>query len=49
MELQNQIKKYRANMDLSQEELAQKLLVSRQTISLWENDQTLPTVDKLIR
>ena len=34
---------------LSQEELAKSLLVSRQTISLWENGQTLPTIDNLIR
>ena len=34
---------------MSQEELGQKLLVSRQTISLWEKDQTVPTIDNLIR
>lgn len=34
---------------LSQEELAKKLLVSRQTISLWETNQSLPTIENLIR
>lgn len=43
------ILKRRKDHGLSQEELAEKLLVSRQTVSLWEKDQTLPTVDNLIR
>ena len=34
---------------MSQENLAGILLVSRQTVSLWETGQTLPTVDNLIR
>ena len=34
---------------MSQEELAEKMRVSRQTISLWETDQTLPTLDNLLR
>lgn len=33
---------------LSQGELAEKLDVSRQTISKWENDQSIPELDKLI-
>ncbi len=40
---------YRKNLGLSQEDLGQKLLVSRQTVSLWEKDQTVPTIDNLIR
>lgn len=40
---------YRKQLGLSQEELGQKLMVSRQTISLWEKDQTIPTIDNLIR
>lgn len=39
---------YRKNMHISQDELGQKLNVSRQTISLWEKGQTLPTIDNLI-
>ncbi len=40
---------YRKKIGLSQDELGQKLLVSRQTVSLWEMDKTLPTVDNLRR
>ncbi|MBQ8576295.1 MAG: helix-turn-helix transcriptional regulator [Clostridia bacterium] len=40
---------YRKQLGLSQEELGQKLLVSRQTVSLWEKGQTVPTIDNLIR
>ncbi len=43
------IQKYRKSLKMSQEELGQKLLVSRQTISLWEEDQTIPTIDNLMR
>ena len=49
MTVGEKIQKYRKNLDLSQEELGQKLLVSRQTISLWEKDQTVPTIDNLMR
>ena len=43
------IQKNRKGLGMSQEELGQKLLVSRQTISLWEKDQTTPTIDNLMR
>lgn len=43
------IQLYRKQAGMSQEELGQKLLVSRQTVSLWEKDQTVPTIDNLIR
>ena len=49
MTVGKKIQKYRKELGLSQEELAQKLLVSRQTISLWEKDQTVPTIDNLMR
>ena len=39
----------RKELGLSQAELADKLLVTRQTISLWETDQALPTIDNLMR
>ena len=39
----------RKRAGLSQEELGKRLLVSRQTVSQWETDQTLPTVDNLLR
>lgn len=49
MTIGEKIQKYRKDLGLSQEELGQKLLVSRQTISLWEKDQTVPTIDNLMR
>ncbi len=49
MTVGEKIQKYRKNLGLSQEELGQKLLVSRQTISLWEKGQTVPTIDNLMR
>lgn len=48
LELSNQIKKYRAGMNLSQEELAEKIFVSRQTISNWENDKNYPDIHSLL-
>mgnify|MGYP002584552440 CR=1 FL=1 len=49
MTIGSSIQKYRKELSMSQEELGQKLLVSRQTISLWEKDQTAPTIDNLMR
>ena len=49
MTVGEKIQYYRKKIGLSQEELGQKMLVSRQTVSLWEMDKTLPTVDNLIR
>lgn len=49
MTVGEKIQKYRKDLGLSQEELGKKLLVSRQTISLWEKDQTVPTIDNLMR
>lgn len=49
MTVGEKIQMYRKQLEMSQEELGQKLLVSRQTISLWEKDQTVPTIDNLIR
>lgn len=48
MELGNQIKKYRQQNNLSQEELANRVYVSRQTISNWENDKNYPDVNSLV-
>lgn len=48
MELSKQIKKYRMKENLSQDELADKLYVSRQTISNWENDKSYPDVKSLL-
>lgn len=48
MELGNQIKKYRTGMQLSQEELADQIYVTRQTVSNWENDKSYPDIHSLL-
>ena len=48
MELGKQIKKHRQEARLSQEELADRVYVSRQTISNWENDKSYPDVNSLV-
>ena len=46
--ISDNIRNYRKANNLSQDELAEKLGVSRQSISLWENGQTQPTLDNII-
>ena len=48
MELGTQIRKYRNEKTLSQEALAEKVYVSRQTVSNWENDKSYPDVNSLV-
>ena len=48
MELGKQIKMHRQEARLSQEELANRVYVSRQTISNWENDKSYPDVNSLV-
>ena len=48
MELGKQIKTHRQEAHLSQEELANRVYVSRQTISNWENDKSYPDVNSLV-
>lgn len=48
MDISNQIKTRREAMGLSQEQLAEKLYASRQTISNWERDKTYPDVQSLL-
>ena len=48
MEIGKQIKKYRSEMEVSQEELAERIFVSRQTISNWENDKNYPDLKSLL-
>lgn len=48
MELGKQIKKYRNELNMSQDALAEKVYVSRQTISNWENDKSYPDVNSLV-
>ncbi|MCL0329869.1 helix-turn-helix domain-containing protein [Apilactobacillus xinyiensis] len=47
MNLASKIKTKREKVGMSQSELAQKLHVTRQTVSRWENDQTIPNLDTL--
>lgn len=48
MELGRSIKKYRKQLSMSQEQLAEKVFVSRQTISSWENDKSYPDIHSLV-
>ena len=45
--LSEKIKKYRADNDLTQEEFAAKLFVTRNAVSKWENDNGYPNIDTL--
>ncbi|WP_414052025.1 helix-turn-helix domain-containing protein [Macrococcus animalis] len=48
MDVGNQIRKYRKGMDFSQADLAEKIYVSSQTISNWENERSYPDLHNLI-
>ncbi len=47
MNIGKQIKKYREIKGISQEELADKIFVTRQTISNWENDKNYPDIKSI--
>lgn len=48
MNFSKQLKKYRKLNGFNQEDLAEKIYVTRQTISKWENDKTYPDIHNLI-
>ena len=48
MGLGSRIQKLRINNGLTQEQLAEMLSISRQSVSKWEMDQSLPEIDKVI-
>ena len=48
MEIGKRIKKYRSELSLSQEEFADKIFVTRQTVSNWENDKSYPDINSLV-
>ncbi len=48
MEIGTQIRKYRSAQELSQEELAERIYVTRQTISNWENGKSYPDLHSLL-
>lgn len=47
METKDIILELRRKSGLSQEELAQKVMVTRQAVSRWENGETVPNTDTL--
>ncbi len=49
MEIGKQIKQHRTDFGWSQDDLAEKVFVSRQTISNWENGKSYPDIDSLLR
>ena len=48
MEIGKQIKKHRTELGLSQEEFADKIFVTRQSVSNWENDKNYPDINSLV-
>lgn len=48
MELGNRIKGYRTALKLTQDDLAEKVFVTRQTISNWENNKSYPDIHSLV-
>lgn len=48
-QLSHQIKQLRTANHLSQEDLSEKLYISRQSISKWETGEATPDVDKLVQ
>ena len=48
MEIGKKIKKHRSELSLSQEEFADKIFVTRQTVSNWENDKSYPDINSLV-
>lgn len=48
LEVGAQIKKYRSHMGISQEELAERVYVSRQTVSNWETGKNYPDIHSIL-
>lgn len=48
MNFSKNLKKLRKDKNISQEQLAEELGVSRQSVSKWESDQAYPEMDKII-
>lgn len=47
MEMKQILKQIRENHALTQEQMAQRLLVTRQAVSRWENGETQPNIETL--
>ena len=48
MRLGQKITELRKKNNLSQEGLAEKMNVSRQAVSKWESDQSIPDIEKIV-
>ena len=48
MELGKRLKEYRNQSGMTQDDLAERLYVTRQTISAWENDKSYPDIHSLL-
>ena len=48
MQLPKRLKQYRLDAGLSQEDLARRIFVTRQTISNWERGKTYPDIQSLL-
>jgi len=49
MKIGKMLKHKRAEYDLTQEKLSEKIFVSKKTISNWETGKTMPDINSLIR
>lgn len=49
MDFSEKIAMLRRQKNWSQEELAEKLMVTRQAVSKWESAQSMPDLDKLVQ
>lgn len=49
MEIGKKLKEMRMRSDLTQEQVAEKLFVSRQTISNWENEKSYPDIISIMK
>lgn len=49
MEIGKKLKEVRMKSNLTQEQVAEKLFVSRQTISNWENEKSYPDIISIIK
>jgi len=49
MEIGLKLKKTRVKLGFTQEQVAEKLMISRQTVSNWENEKSLPDVVSVMK
>lgn len=49
IEIAKQLKKYRRKHQLSQEQLAEQLFITRQAISKWEQGDGLPDLNNIVK